>query len=195
MKELGFGYEKYDVCPNDYTLYCGKDESKIKCDTCKHLRWEGTKDDPIDEKRKVPHKVLWHFPLKPRLQRLFMSSKIASFMKWHVEGRTKDGRMRHPADTPVWQSFDYQNPEFAKDPRNVRLGLASDGFNPFKSMNVNHSTWLVVLMPYNLPPWMCMKQPYFMLSLLIPGPYAPGNNIDIYLQPLIAELKERNCGM
>nr|XP_027096067.1 uncharacterized protein LOC113715963 [Coffea arabica] len=190
MKELGLGYKKYDACPNDCTLYWGKDESKIKCDTCKHLRWEGTKDDPTGEKRKVPHKVLWHFPLKPRLQRLFMSSKTASFMKWHVDGRTKDGRMRHPADTPVWQSFDYQNPEFAKDPRNVRLGLASDGFNPFKNMNVNHSTWPVVLIPYNLPPWMCMKQPYFMLSLLIPGPYAPGNNIDVYLQPLIAELKE-----
>lgn len=50
-------------------------------------------------------------------------------------------------------------------------------------MSVVHSTW-----PYNLPPWMCMKQPYFMLSLLIPGPSAPGNNIDIYLQPLIADL-------
>ncbi|KAL3503831.1 hypothetical protein ACH5RR_033672 [Cinchona calisaya] len=37
---------------------------------------------------------------------------------------------------------------------------------------------------------MCMKQPYIMLSLLIPGPSAPGNNIDICLQPLIAELKD-----
>ena len=148
MKELGFGYEKYDVYPNDCTLYCGKDESKIKCDTRKHLRWVPTKDDPTGEKRKVPHKVLWHFPLKPRLQRLFMSSKTASFMKWHVEGHAKDGRMRHPTDAPIWQSFDY----LSKEHCNVRLGLASDGFNPFKNMNVNHSTWPVVLMPYNLPP-------------------------------------------
>lgn len=57
-------------------------------------------------------------------------------------------------------------------------------------MSVVHSTWPVVLVPYKLPPWMCMKQPYFMLSLLIPGPSAPGNNIDIYLQPLIADLKD-----
>ena len=28
-----------------------------------------------------------------------------------------------------------------------------------------------------------------MLSLLIPSPLAPGNNIDVYLQPLIEELK------
>ncbi|KAH7851731.1 hypothetical protein Vadar_015845 [Vaccinium darrowii] len=122
--------------------------------------------------------------------RLFMSSKTASFMKWHDEGRTKDGCMHHPADSPAWQTFDFQHKEFATDPCNVRLGLASDGFNPFGTMSVAHSTWLVILMPYNLPPWMCMKQPYFMLSLLIPGRSAPGNNMDVYLQPLIDELKE-----
>ncbi|RVW68910.1 hypothetical protein CK203_064295 [Vitis vinifera] len=31
---------------------------------------------------------------------------------------------------------------------------------------------------------------FFMLSLLIPGPTAPGNDIDIYLQPLIDELND-----
>ncbi|XP_027156590.1 uncharacterized protein LOC113757637 [Coffea eugenioides] len=98
--------------------------------------------------------------------------------------------MRHPADSPAWQTFDHLHPEFAKDCRNVRLGLASDGFNPFNNMSSTHSTWLVVLIPYNLPPWMCMKQPYFMLSLLIPGPFSPGNNIDVYLQPLVKELTE-----
>ncbi|XP_075075406.1 uncharacterized protein LOC142162713 [Nicotiana tabacum] len=80
--------------------------------------------------------------------------------------------------------------EFAGDPRNVRLGLASDGFNPFGTMRTVHSTWPVILMPYNLPPWMCMKQEFFILSLLIPGPKAPGNNIDVFLQPLIEELNE-----
>ncbi|XP_073221529.1 uncharacterized protein [Cicer arietinum] len=34
-----------------------------------------------------------------------------------------------------------------------------------------------------------MKAEYSMLSLLIPGPQSPGNNIDVYLQPLIEELK------
>ena len=119
-----------------------------------------------------------------------MSSKIASQMRWHEEKRTKDGCMRHPADSPAWQTFDHLHPEFAKDCRNVRLGLASDGFNPFNNMSSTHSTWPVVLIPYNLPPWMCMKQPYFMLSLLIPGPSSPGNNIDVYLQPLVKELTE-----
>ncbi|XP_028051481.1 uncharacterized protein LOC114256101 [Camellia sinensis] len=35
----------------------------------------------------------------------------------------------------------------------------------------------------------CMKKPYCMMSLLIPGRSAPGRDIDVYLQPLIEELK------
>lgn len=75
------------------------------------------------------------------------------------------------------------------DIRNVRLGLASDGFNPFGLMSTNYSVWPVVLIPYNMPPWMCMKTPNFIISLIIPGPGQPENNMDVYLQPLIDELK------
>ena len=35
-----------------------------------------------------------------------------------------------------------------------------------------------------------MKNPYMMLSLLIPGRKAPGNKIDVYLRPLVDDLKE-----
>ncbi|KAH7861222.1 hypothetical protein Vadar_023311 [Vaccinium darrowii] len=120
----------------------------------------------------------------------FMSSKTASFIKWNDEGHTKDGCMCHPVYSPAWHTFDFQHNEFATDPRNVRLGLVFDGFNHFGTMSVAHSTWLVILMSYNLPPWMGMKQLYFMLSLLILGCSALGNNMDVYLQPLIKELKE-----
>ncbi|XP_075675136.1 uncharacterized protein LOC142644396 [Castanea sativa] len=98
--------------------------------------------------------------------------------------------MRHPADSEEWKEFDLQHPDFALEPRNVRLGLATDGFNPFGNMNNNYSMWPVILIPYNLPPWLVMKEPYFMLSLLIPSPYQPGNEIDTYLKPLVDELKE-----
>ena len=36
---------------------------------------------------------------------------------------------------------------------------------------------------------MCTKSEYSIISLLIPGPRSPGNDIDIYLQPLIDEIK------
>ena len=35
-----------------------------------------------------------------------------------------------------------------------------------------------------------MKEPYFMLSLFIPSPHQPGNEIDIYLKLLVNLLKE-----
>jgi hypothetical protein len=57
-------------------------------------------------------------------------------------------------------------------------------------MSSSHSTWPVMLVPYNLPPWLCMKHPYFMLSMIIPGPSSPGMKIDKYLEPLISELNE-----
>lgn len=37
---------------------------------------------------------------------------------------------------------------------------------------------------------MCLKQPYLILSTLIDGPNEPGNKNDVYLQPLVDELKE-----
>ena len=43
---------------------------------------------------------------------------------------------------------------------------------------------------YNLPPWMCMKQTYTMMSLLIPIPTELQNDIDVYMKLLIEELKK-----
>ena len=57
-------------------------------------------------------------------------------------------------------------------------------------MSTNYSIWPVVLIPYNVPPWKCMKQTNFILFTVIPGPRMTRNDIDICLQPLIAELKQ-----
>nr|XP_009786859.1 PREDICTED: uncharacterized protein LOC104234908 [Nicotiana sylvestris] len=119
-----------------------------------------------------------------------MSSKISTLMGWHHDKRVDDGIMRHPADSIAWKTFDELYQSFASEPRNVRLGLASDGFQPFGNSKTPCSIWLVVLIPYNLPPWLCMKKENFILSMIIPGPESPGDAIDVYLQPLIEELKE-----
>ncbi|XP_019267386.1 PREDICTED: uncharacterized protein LOC109244707 [Nicotiana attenuata] len=139
---------------------------------------------------KIPAKVLRYFPLKPRLQRIFMCPETAAAMRWHANERPNDGNIRHPADGEAWKAFDSLHLDFSRDARNVRLGLSSDGFNPFRTMSISHSTWPVMLMNYNLSPWICMKSEYIMLSMIIPGPSSPGNDIDVYLRPLIEELKE-----
>lgn len=57
-------------------------------------------------------------------------------------------------------------------------------------MSLSYSMWPVIVVPYNLPPWMCMKKQFSMITLLIPGPVAPSKDLDVYLRPLIDELKE-----
>ncbi|XP_074356714.1 uncharacterized protein LOC141696477 [Apium graveolens] len=73
--------------------------------------------------------------------------------------------------------------------RNVRLGLSADGFQPFGETGRKYSSWPIIVTPYNLPPWMCSKEQYLFLSVLVPGPKNPKQKIDVFLQPLIAELK------
>ncbi|XP_075101708.1 uncharacterized protein LOC142177141 [Nicotiana tabacum] len=109
------------------------------------LRWKSA--GPFTKaSSKIPAKVLRYFPLKPRLQRIFMCSETAVAMRWHANERPNDGNLRHPTDGEAWKAFDSLHPDFSRDARNVRLGLSSDG------------------------------------SL--------GNDIDVYLRPLIEELKE-----
>nr|GEY60558.1 hypothetical protein [Tanacetum cinerariifolium] len=76
-----------------------------------------------------------------------------------------------------------------KEPRNVRLGLAADGFNSFGNLSQAYSIWPVILTTYNLPLWLCMKESSFMPTLLILGPKSPGKDIDVYLRPLIEDRK------
>lgn len=75
-----------------------------------------------------------------------MSRKTANHMRWHASEINKDGLMRHPRDGEAWKAFDLRHPGFASDPRNVRLGLATDGFNPFGAMSLSYSIWLVFLL-------------------------------------------------
>nr|GEZ31300.1 hypothetical protein [Tanacetum cinerariifolium] len=82
-------------------------------------------------RKKVPKKVLHYFSIIPRLQRLYKSSHTAKEMTWHATGKcTEPGKMQHPVDGKAWKDFDTKYSDFAAEPRNVRLGLAADGFNP-----------------------------------------------------------------
>lgn len=98
--------------------------------------------------------------------------------------------MSHPAYGDAWQDFDKKYKKIAEDARNMRLGIATDGFNPFGNFNTSYSMWPVFVVPYNFPPWACMDQSNFMMALLIPGPKSPGKHFDVFLQPLVEDLLE-----
>ena len=102
-----------------------------RCSTCGESRWKGGNGSEQSalsgKKKRIPARVLCYFPLKSGLKRLFMFPELASSMCWHAQMRTKDGKLRHPADFEAWRTLDSVDTEFAEDPRNVRLGMARDG--------------------------------------------------------------------
>src|ERR1044071_6823939 len=193
---LGLEVQKIHACPNDCILYRGAYEDLNACPACGALRYKIRRDDPGDvdgepPRKRVPAKVMWSVPIIPRLKRLFRNKEHAKLMQWHREDRKKDGNLRHPADGSQWRKIERKyRDEFGGDPRNVWFGLSADGINPFGEQRSNHSTWPVTLCMYNLPLWMCMKRKFIMMPVLIQGPKQPGNDIDLYLRPLVEELLE-----
>ncbi|CAL9011007.1 unnamed protein product [Prunus brigantina] len=185
LNGLGLGYEKIHACKNNCMLFYKEYETLDTCPICKESRFKMTSQNRTT---KIPQKVMRYLPLKPRLQRLYMSTHTATDMRWHKKKRVDDDVMRHPADGEAWKEFDRTFPDFAADPQNVRLGLATDGFNPYGVLNHYHSTWPIFVFPYNLPPWKCMKKEYMMMTVLVTED--PGRSIDVYLRPLVDDLKD-----
>ncbi|MCI13789.1 hypothetical protein A2U01_0034909, partial [Trifolium medium] len=73
----------------------------------------------------------------------------------NYEQRKRSGELGHPSDGLAWKHFDHVNPGFALEPRNVRLGLCSDGFAQYTQVSATlYSCWPVIVTSYNLPPEM-----------------------------------------
>jgi hypothetical protein len=189
LKGLGMPYEKIHVCYNNCMLYYKDNKYKEKCDFCDTPRY-------VDGSNKVPRKVLRYMPITARLQRLYAHEATAKMMRWHKESpRSMTGRMDHPRDGEAWKQFDVDFPEFAQEARNVRLGIATDGFTPYGPMAASYSCWPVFVFPYNLPPGVAMRPEYIFLSLVIPGPEHPGKNFSVFMQPVIDELQTLKVGV
>jgi hypothetical protein len=108
----------------------------------------------------------------------------------HKEGICEnDGAMGRPSDGEAWKVLDRFDANFASDARNVHLGLATDGFDPFSTNSAPYSCWSVFTVSYNLPPSLCMKFEFMFLCLIVPGPEAPGPRINVMLKRLIEESK------
>ncbi|XP_021851352.1 uncharacterized protein [Spinacia oleracea] len=96
-----------------------------------------------------------------RFRRLFSIAEEAKKLTWHADERLKDGLLRHPADSPQWIKIDNDFEDFGSEDRNLRLALAADGMNPFV-YDADHVNF---------------------------RPKTTGNDIDVYLAPLIEDLK------
>jgi hypothetical protein len=132
-------------------------------------------------------------PITPRFKQLYLSKETAKQMRWHKEGKRDSENpdiISHPADTEAWKALDRFDPKFARDPRSVRLSLSTDDFQPHSEASSPYSCWVVFVMPYNLPPNKCLKQGFVFLTHVILGPKEPRKQMNIFLRPLMEEMKE-----
>nr|GEV51820.1 hypothetical protein [Tanacetum cinerariifolium] len=173
MKLMGPGYKKIHVCINNCLLYWKDDKDLTACRTCRISRWK-VKNKTHKVYENIPAKVMWYFPIIPRLQRPFKIQSISEDLRWHATRRITDGVLCHHADSQAWRTIDEKFPEIAKDPRNIRLGISADGVD-VNTGNRHHSVWPVLTAIYSLSPWLYMKRKFIMLSVLISR--YPGNGI------------------
>jgi hypothetical protein len=151
-------------------------------------------DDEEDgyTQRKSPAFSVWYLPVIDRLRALFRNPEDAKLMSWHAsaERMNDDGKLRHPSDGKQWKHFNAKFLEFGNKARNVRFTLSTDEMNPFGDLNSSHSTWPFTLTIYNLPPHLCQKCRYLLLTMLISGLRQPDNDIDVFLEPLMEDMQK-----
>jgi hypothetical protein len=112
-------------------------------------------------------------------------------MTWHARNKSIDGKVRHALNIKTWQHIDNTWPDIAFEPINVRLGLATDGVNPFGEKKNAWSTWQILLLIYNLLTWLVTNKFFMFLSIIISKPKSvKSTNFDVLITLLIEELQE-----
>jgi Transposase family tnp2 len=81
---------------------------------------------------------------------------------------------------------------YFSDRRDIALGFATDGFAPFKKRK--HTTWILLIFNYNLPPDQCFQKDNILCAGIIPGPKKPWD-ADSFIYPLVQELLELVVGV
>ncbi|KAL0427435.1 UNVERIFIED_CONTAM: hypothetical protein Slati_2918300 [Sesamum latifolium] len=136
--------EKIDACNNGYMLYWKDDIDLEYCKFCGEVTYKPTRERNPN-RTKTPYAVL----------------------------RRRRDQCATPSNAEAWRHIDRTHPNFAAEPRNVRLGLCTDGFAPHAQYGRTYSCWPVILTPYNLPPGMCISFEYMFLMMVIPDPSNP----------------------
>ena len=106
-------------------------------------------------------------------------------MTWHKQRYNAD-KMVHPSDGDAWTHFDGIHHGKAEEAQNVRVALATNGFNPYGLLAAPYTCWPMFVTPLNLPPGVMFQPKNVFLSLIIPG--HPGNKMGLFMEPLIDEL-------
>jgi hypothetical protein len=184
---LRMTYEQINGCPKGCVLF---NKEYIEAKYC--LKYKSSRFMEVDssdgQKRQldIPMTILCHLPFIPRIQHLYMTEESVKQITSHKNGkRYNPNKIVHTSDGEAWSHFDAIHREKVEEACNVRVALATNGFNPYGMTAAPYTCWHVFVIPINLPPTYAFKDNIF-VSLIIPG--HPGNKMGVYMEPLIDEL-------
>jgi hypothetical protein len=153
LRALKMTYEQIHACPKGCVLFRKKCAEAKYCLKCKSSRFmEVESGDGQKRQLNFLMTILRHLSFIPRIQRLYMTEESAKQMTWHKNGkRYNPNKMVHAFDGEAWKHLNAIHRKKAEEARNVRVALATDGFNPYGMGAAPYTCWPVFVIPINLP--------------------------------------------
>ena len=99
LQLLGLSYNSIHACRNGCCLFKGELAEALNCPECGQLQY--TSHSSI---RAL--KILQHFPLIPRLERIFCCARLAKLTKWHATRKDVQGNIECVPDSKAWKHID-----------------------------------------------------------------------------------------
>ena len=182
--------ELYDCCPGSNACMCftGEHHDLTKCLVCNEARFNS---------KGLPRRRFTYIPLIPRLKAAAESHTLAEVMQYRAQynhqpgvfGDVFDGEnYRRLQDSPITvhgevlkdNTGEPSGIKYFEDPRDVAIGLSTDGFTVH-----GFTFWPLIIFLYNLPPTI-----RFLLQNILALGVIPGKPVlvDTFLWPFLQEV-------
>lgn len=207
--EIEVCFTKYVLCPRCFKTHLFKDswEKVGSRQVSKHCSFVPYPNHPHLSKRApcnttllksvelcsgrkmlYPHKIYCYKSLTSSLQELLLCPGFVEDCN-HWRNRSCSNALRDVYDGKIWKRFQHIfGSPFLAAPFSYALMLNIDWFQPYS--HTVASVGVIYLAVMNLPRHLRYKRKNMLLIGIIPGPSEPSHNINSFLQPLVAELKD-----
>jgi hypothetical protein len=153
LRALKMTYEQIHACPKGCVLFRKEYTEAKYCPKCKSSRFmELESGDGQKRQLDILVTILRHLPFIPRILRTYMTEESTKQKTWHKNGkRYNPNKMVHASYGEAWKPFDAIHREKAEEARNVRVALATNGYNPYGMSDATYTCWSMFVIPINLP--------------------------------------------
>ena len=126
MAKMASSYNFVHACKNGCCLFCKELKDAKKCLKCDELQF-------TFKNSLRPLKVLQHFLFIPCLKWMLKCTHLVELYKWNSKRKKEENNIKCVSDSKAWKHIESLYLDFASKAKNIRLGMALDGINPFSN--------------------------------------------------------------